>query len=278
MNRFRSIATFFVISIGLAGSYFILKNSGSLPEIKPVNNGSSNDLLAQTQKNPIKWVENAVLNESNGQTAKAANSYNATDFFAKSLFEKLKSLDQTGKNPFEIIDPRDLNNQKFVNGVVNELNKESLSFDQTVNNSDLKISADNSKEAKIIYLQAVAEITKSRFNDAKYQRSADQIISDIESDCTKSASSISTNEKIAGLYHDLVNDYLNLSAPSDYLSLHKNIIVHFKKSEAVYGAIANCFNDPIKGYIATQELSNLADNTQNIQNILVKKYNESGLY
>ena len=274
MNRFRLIAIFFIIGIGLTGSYFIIKNSGSLQEVKPIAGNSGNDLLAQSS--PIKWVENTAVNKSNGQSAKAANSYNATDFFAESLFEKLKSSDQVGKDPFISPDPSDLKNQNFIKGVANQLNKETLSFDQTVSDSDLKISADNSKEAKAVYFQAVAEITKNRFNDSKYIRSADQIISDIENDCKGSGPSM--NQEVANLYGDLVDDYLNLSTPSDYLSLHKSIIIHFKKSDAVYSALANCFNDPIKGYAAAQELSNLADNTQNIQNVLAKKYKENGLY
>jgi len=251
------------------GSYFILKNPGSLPEVKPIAGNSGSGLLAQTS--PVKWVE-----QPEKKIAEAANSYNATDFFAKSLFEKLKSSDQAGKDPFASVDSSDLNNQKFINGVVADLGKDALSFDQTVNNSDLKISPDNSKENKIKYLQTIAEITKNRFNDPKYIRSADQIISDIENDCKGSGSSM--NQEVANLYRDLVNDYLNLTTPLDYLSLHKNIIIHFKKSEAIYESLANCLNDPIKGYVAAQELINLADNTQNIQDILVKKYKEVGLY
>jgi len=251
------------------GSYFIVKNFSSLPEVKPIAGNSGSSLLAQTS--PIKWVE-----QPERKIAEAANSYNATDFFAKSLFEKLKSSDQAGKNPFTIPDPSDLNNQKFINGVVADLGKDALSFDQTINAGDLEISSDNSKENKIKYLQAIAAITKNRFNDSKYVRSADQIISDIENDCKGSGSSM--NQEVANLYKNLVGDYLNLATPLDYLSLHKSIIAHFKKSQFIYSALANCSNDPIKGYVAAQELINLADNTQNIQNVLAKKYKEVGLY
>ncbi len=249
------------------GAYFILKNPGSLPETKSI---AGNNPLAQT--NPIKWAE-----QPGKQIAQAANSYNATDFFAKSLFEKFKILDQNGKDPFASANPNDPNNQNFVKGVAEQLSKETLSFDQAVSDGDLKISPDNSREAKIGYLQSVAEITKNRFSDAKYQRSADQIISDIENDCTESNLGLSTNGKIADLYNNLVNDYLNLSTPSDYLSFHKSIIAHFRKSEAVYGALANCFNDPLKGYMAAQNLPQLITNVQQIQLSLLKKSKEVGL-
>ena len=134
----------------------------------------------------------------------------------------------------------------------------------TIDNSQLKILLDNSKEAKTTYLENIQKITKERFSDPKYQRSAEQLINNINNDCFIGEQN-SLNREFSNLYQNLVNDYLNLTVPSDWVDIHKKIIIYFKKANLVYRDLAECLQDPIRGYVAIWALPQLISEGQQIQ-------------
>ena len=287
MTPLRIAAIVLVIGAGLAGSYWIIKSS--VPSVVSENNSGSPSSIASSASSgtiPIQWInkigssiaENYAHDgfQTTGDSSKSANAGksatpNLTESFAKSLFSEMRLRDQSGSKPFQNFNPNDPEAKQLIAEAAVNIGPGNF-FQQTVDEKDLKISSDNSKSSKLKYLGDIGQISKSRFSDKKYQRSSDQIIADINKDCFGNGTSL--NQGLADIYKNLADDYLNLAAPSDWLSLHKQIIEHFKNSEEIYQSFADCSKDPIRSYLATQALPQLMDKAQAIQNLIVQKYKE----
>ena len=191
------------------------------------------------------------------------------------MFSSMQKLDQSGTNPFENFDPKSSESRKLIQEAIANIQTPSSFFSQSVDDKDLKISLDNSKEAKAEYIQNIEKINQKRFSDSKYQRSLEQIASDVNNDCFGGDSSL--NRETAVLYQNLTDDYLNSSVPSNWLDLHKAIISHFQKAHLVYLALADCLTDPVKGSLAVKVLPQLTEKAQEIQNLLGSKAKEANL-
>lgn len=293
MGPTKIAAIVLVIGAGLFGSYLIIRNS-----VPVVPNGQAEEALSAGKplaQKPVKWIEEATkflndpaknlansgsfLAESENKSGDASkNPVNLTELVAKTMFGQMRSLDQSDKNPFQGqgFDPNDPQGQQLIQKAIAGIEDPAALFNASVDDKDLKISQDNSKEAKIQYLKAVEEIAKNRrLNDFEYQRTSDQIIKDVNNDCLGSGSSL--NKELAGIYRSVVDDYIRLNVPFDWSDFHKSAIVYFKETNLVYQSLANCSNDPIKGYLAAQALPQLLEDGLKVRNLLNEKYNEAGL-
>src|SRR3990167_4003962 len=126
MNRLKIAAIVLVMVSGLAGSYFIVKNStpSLLSEKKLMENSGKSGISSQS---PIEWVKNLVsgdysqsIGDSNNDLNNAKNGFNKetanlTETVAQSLFGKMKTMDQSGNDPFGNFDINNSENQKLVN-------------------------------------------------------------------------------------------------------------------------------------------------------------------
>ena len=222
-------------------------------------------------------IESLGLNNENNEVDgnNDFENINLTEFVAKSSFTQMKNLDQSGKEPFENMDPNDPQNKAFIEKAIAGIGDPSSFFNPTVDEKDLKISQDNSKEAKIQYLKELEQITNNHLNNPKYFREIEQIAKDIQTDCLTGGLSI--HKELAQLQRDLLKDNLNLTIPQDWLSLHKDSINYYKKANLIYSALAGCFQDPIKGSLAAQALPQLIKENQIIQNAFYDKWLEMGL-
>lgn len=276
-----------VIGAGVFASYLVFKNS--LPEITSAtdaNNPQKSALGNVSGQVPIQWINkigSSIANIADSSSSVTtgvnannsfggSNNQNLTQSLAQSLFNQMQSQDQSGKQPLQQFNPADPTNQQFIAQATNSLSPDYF-FNQNVNASDLKVSNDNSKQAKMNYMDSIKTISSNRFNDPKYIRSADQVESDIQLDCF-GGSGTSGNQALADVYKNLVGDYLNLPVPSDWLDLHREIISSLKASNAIYQALANCSTDPVRGYLAAKSLPQLFDEAKAVQDLLAQKYNE----
>jgi len=119
------------------------------------------------------------------------------------------------------------------------------------------------------------KIGQEYFSDPSFQREAEQIMKDIQLDCLGSGNTI--NSKMASAYNDIATNYLNISVPSDWSNLHKELITHFKKGYLIFEAITNCVKDPIKGYVAAETLFQFGYENQIVREALKRKLVEVGL-
>ena len=168
-----------------------------------------------------------------------------------------------------------LENSHVVNTISQKIIDDSLknnpfNLNQPINEANLKISQDNSKEAQIKYITAIAEISRNRM--AGFNKSYQNVLSDVVE-----KNDLPSANHFADIQKNMANDYLNLIVPSDLLNIHKKLITHFKNSELVFRAISDYPNDPIKASLAVQAIDQLETNVQLIQVSLYQKTKEIGL-
>lgn len=275
------LATILILAAAAAGSFFILKNPVPLPEPPAPDLKKPSDLFSQDSGQWFEKISDKLDSEvkklSEGKEGAADNSSNATKQAAKVLFEEMKEKDQAGENPFGIssANPDNPENKKIIEEILKTFENSDSSFEPAVSYQDIKISSNNSKEAKAKYLSAVFGISQRYLSDPKFQRTPEELMGDINSDCFGPGGSI--NKELAQAYKNAGAEYLNLEAPSDWALLHKTMVVYFKKAELIYGGIANCLSDPITGFTAVKKLPELASAAQSIQEELDKNAKAAGL-
>jgi hypothetical protein len=280
MNPVKIAAIILIISAGLVGSYFIIKNP-----IPPLPSGQTQDAsaLKPLVQNPLKWVENTVksltdnspVERDNNIKTENKNTTNLTELVAKTMFSQMKNLDQGEKNPFQGqgFDPNDPQSQQLIQEALASIQDPAAFFNPSVEDKDLKILTDNSLSAKIKYLEEIREIIQKQFGDSnQYKKDAEEIIQEVNNDCFSTGSP--KHQKLINTYQSLINNLIPVYVPSDWLDFHKRVISHYKKNYLIYKTLVNCPNDPIGAYLAAQSFPSLIEEAVNIQNLLSDKYRE----
>jgi len=181
----------------------------------------------------------------------------------KNLGEALYKQIQTAKST-----DVDLLSEELANNVINN----SLSDFQlvsTIYDSEIKISPDNSQEAKNQYLKTLGEINVKDFGD--FKENYMQIIID-----TYQKLDYSSADRLANIYKNLAMDYLNISVPADWVGIHKQLILHVKNAEIVYRAMTKWPTDILTGGLAFESVESVINSAQEIQIILGEKIKEVG--
>lgn len=236
----------FVLGAGIISSYLIVANSGSKQ-----NSGGKADaeeIKSQLTANPIKWVENNAI------SGIVAGNFtdNFTENLKESIIRGIKSSDSKSV-------------EKEVNDIIT--NEQKIDLISNINAAELKISNDNSKEAKKKYLETIGEISKTDIGDFKenYSEIILSVFKNLDVSLVKKASIIHKN---------LSADYLKISAPSDWIEFHKGLIINFRNSEIVYSAMAEYLEDPIKGYLGMNALGDIIKESRRLEGILYKNIKE----
>lgn len=157
--------------------------------------------------------------------------------------------------------------------LANKIINNSLSDFQlvsTIDDSDLKISQDVSREAKIQYLKAIGEISQKNYSG--FSKNYLEVIID-----TYQKLDYSSADRLANIYKNLSADYLNISVPADWVDFHKQLILYTKNAAIVYRVVANYLTDSLKGgllFSETEIIETLVNSAGNIQNIFSEKIKE----
>jgi len=268
MGVLKIAAVVLIIFAGLVGAYIIIRT----PDLSAVSNtgAEAKEQDASVQgfiSEKLGSLQNLFTETKNSITGNADNSENLTEGIANLIFNKLKSSDQQGENPFENLDFDSLTDaeiQNLMGDAVKSVQNPMLLSTTTIDNSQLKISLNNSKEAKAIYLEKVKKLNQQYFSDSKYQRTSEELIDSINEDCFAENEN-SVNREVSNIYKNLASNYLNLEVPSDLVEIHKRMIIYFKKASLVYRDLGQCYQDPIRGYVALWALPQLVDEGQKIQ-------------
>jgi hypothetical protein len=299
MNPNKILVMALIMTVGLVGSYFIIRNSSTISVPQTEENISAKQGNNSISNSPIRWAQNLFSNNQDQtknnssqnlspvQSASASENsggLNLTEFSAQSMLSKMKELDQSGKNPFSSPDPNNPENKKIVGEMMKGLRDPSTLFNRPVNEKDLKISNDNSKDAKMKYLILLRQMSTERFsvlNDnelSKKNWSADDVLRNLTNDCLGiNDPSSSFSALFAEVFKNLANDYLNVEVPSDWANAHKEVINYFMSANLVYDALANCYKDPIKGKLAFDQLLPTAQGLDDIQKLLGGEMKELNL-
>ena len=193
---------------------------------------------------------------------------NLTKALGQNLFEQIQTdnlIDKEKKNL-----PADINSlsEKLTNNIISE-GLSDFKLVTTIYDSEIKISQDISKEAKTQYLKTLGEINQKDFSG--FNKNYLEIIVDVYQKIDSSSAN-----RLANIYKNLAADYLNLAVPTDWVDVHKTLIIYAKNAEIVYRAMANYPVDPIKGYLALETVDSLVSGAGEIQNILQEKLKEIG--
>ncbi len=280
MNMFKIALAIFVIVAGIAGSILIVKDSGKISEEKSagkLENQKKAEILSTGEK-PIQWIaekqerkeiglkENYKKSEDNSVNS----SKNFTETVARSIFSGMRRLDQENKSPFDYFDPSNpsgKNSKKAVESAISSLENPLSFLEVSINDGELNISADNSKEAKIRYLETIKKIIAEN---------ADEFYLNplIALEKITLSNDISGVNHLEEIYSRLSSDFSNVSTPSDFAELHKKYILFSKKTSAVYQNIAGFYDDPIKSYLAAQVLPEMIKTEAEIKKEYIQKEKE----
>lgn len=189
---------------------------------------------------------------------------NLTESLGKNVFEEIKKQTETNPDFFSSVPDINTLSQKIIK---NSLENNKFLFTQSINETDLKISQDNSKETIIKYLAAINEIAQARMGN--FNKNYLEVLSSI----------VKKNDfPLAGRFADInkniANDYLKLTVPSNWIDIHKKLITHFKNSEIVFQAISDYSKDPINAYLAVQMIDQLETEVKKNKNNLYQKMSE----
>jgi len=176
---------------------------------------------------------------------------NLTEFVAKSSFTQMKNLDQSGQDPFEI-DPNDPANKEFIEKAIASISDPSVLFNPTIDDKDLKISQDNSKEAKTRYFDAIGKVMLENINSD--YRNPMIVMQNFANNYD-----VSGIKRIIDAYSKMLNGVISTEVPSDYLEIHKRYIVFLKRAKMVYSVIANYDKDPVKATLSAKLIIGIAE-------------------
>jgi len=264
VSRNKIAAIVLILSAGIVASYLIVKKAERKPDLTKSGLAEEQEEVL-ISKNPIKWLSRKVAELGDLVSGDKSNDFeqislpqnvdfeniNLTEFVAKSSFTQMKGLDQSGKDPFSI-DPNDPANKEFLEKAMASINNPSSLFNFSVNDNDLKISGDNSKEAKARYLDAIGKIMLAYINNdyknpmATLQKFATNF-------------DVSGIKRIVDTYSKTLSSVMDTKTPSDYLEIHKEYIVFLKKAKAVYSAVVDYDKDPIKATLSAQLITQILE-------------------
>ncbi len=189
---------------------------------------------------------------------------NMTDALINSYVREFASLNQNGLqtiNGKTGIKP--ISEGDFQNLIAEKIN-EDVAFEY-FSEKDIKISEDDSKENQIAYLLNVAKAMN------KYKTSfKTDIFSAIENNFKKNDSS--ALERFVNNMPELIENLLVLQPPKNFITLHLQLLNYWQKKLAYYEAIINLQEDPLKAYIALDNLKNILQEGLDLSNVIVKQY------
>lgn len=239
----------------LVFSYFTFFNS--LPALSNSEKSAENIVnpLANVQ-NPIKW-----------QTDKTGNQQNQNAVFSGSRFQQ--ENDNFTKNFIQAVQEQVIKNQQGENFDPSQI-QFSLGLVDSLKDSEIKISSDNSQEAKKNYLKLLEEITKKDYYVDFIKKEPASIIVSIYKDLDPLPA-----KEAAIVYSQAATDFSAIEVPGDWKDFHKKLIIYFKNGAVIYDAMAQYLQDPIKGYAALDKGKDILTNQGvEINKIWQKKYKE----
>lgn len=260
-----------IASCVLAGSVFASIIIIALPHEKTSTDSTATTAGAGPEKNSNLSFSNANTEVSPTiSNASPANSLqeitNLTDKLAESYLQSIAK-----NNPQGVTNPNGNAQIKIPNTISLDDQTLSQTFSDTFNPrvfnaNDIRISADNSPATQLSYLESVDAATTQNF------KSSDNIAIVLKNFFEKNdATGLQNRVTQITLY---INDLLKITVPSQFSTLHIQLLNLWSKKIPVYQAILNSQTDPLRGYLAMKQIDPLLQEDTNLQLVLIKRYQE----
>lgn len=261
---------FSVIAIGLFGVYTIVNRNTENP--KQVSKGGGTQSLEGAATIDTSGEESDLYKMANGVVISAdmpGDATNMTKQAARVAFDQMKKLDQQGKNPF---DPANASDPAVRKSIEASMGGSALLDEVIVTTRDIKVSADNSRAAKMRYIKKAQEVTARHPVTQEHKDAIIGMQDNVKRACSDGDPGV--NGAIAKYYEGMANDYAGITVPSQWAGIHMEGIRHFKQGKIIFDAISNCVTDPLKGYSAIQILPQFGMDAQSIKDSLEKVYTD----
>ena len=165
--------------------------------------------------------------------------------------------------------------------VKNDLNAPDVNFteekiqEQIVNGltfdefglEDFRVSKDDSIKAQVAYMKSIDALLNKNFPGFK------QNITDILEEFMQEGNSSSLDYLVAHI-PGYIDGLLALETPPLWKVYHLQLLNLWQKKLVAYRAILSVEEDPLKSYIAVQEIPNIINEDVTLQAILIERYQE----
>ena len=260
---FSVVACFFVIYFVVNGFFGggMMKNSLSpaLSSDKSNATSSQNNISSGIGDTSIKWVEKLGGGTPSNLTEKLSGNL-TSEFMSNINFNKASS----SKDLLGSIDFNNLNAESLSK----ILKDNPLAFVSEVKDSEVKISSDNSEEAKNLYKKTYASIIK---NNLTFLSDSKKIETAIENSI--SGNNNKSIESMIDGFDKAHSELAGLSVPSSFVDFHKSNLKFVSNFSLVLETIANNQNDPLMTLLALDFFSSdLSENWGNIGNLIKTEF------
>lgn len=277
MDKAKFVLTFLAASGIIMGGYFFANNIRNGDDA--LDGKKIKDTLGLTDPLRKGEADGDGFFQENGSAYTLTDAQgNITRMVAQSMFLKMRQMDQSGENPFGELDTSDPDTRAMIEDTIRDI--PDTIFKTAIDTSELKITTDNSRSAKVRYIEGIGRITKKYFSGADIGRftigSTQELIDNVEKDCFGEGPS-TKNAEISKAYEEVFREYKNMTVPSSYIALHKLMLGYFRELSDIYGAFGMCKEDPIRAYVGIDRLPDVYAKAPDIQNMLNEKASELGL-
>lgn len=270
---FRKKIGIFVMAGAIVLAGFLLFSPSNKPVSKNNQAGAVNPTAEpfQLEKDTEKLGINSNTPDLSGLLSNLNSSgtdKNLTENFAETLNQGL--IQANGQN-FDPAQGVKTPGQEFVwNQFLQQIQNKNL-FDQgNLDLKELNIDSDNSKEKVKDYFSALTEILQN-------YRSQDL------NSLTKSLEAFTESQDpnyllpVLNSYDQLVQQLKKLKVPSDWASLHLELVNLIGAEREIFASFANYQEDPLKAIIASESFSSLSERELNLFLKIGEKLEKEGL-
>jgi hypothetical protein len=254
----KKIIALTVVLVGAVTSLIILKIS---PEkevgISVSTTGSGPNFNFQADSSEI-------FSPSVNKDNELSENRNLTDSLARLYAQTIINENPDGITSSEYGSEINVFSTETATTILQEQLGQGLTF-KPFESSDLKISDNNSSINQLSYLENVGKISQKNFGNLKYN------FAEMLDEWALKENNAPMEGYVSRIPNQ-IEDLKILTVPSELIDFHLQNLNLWKKKLVIFTAIINMKNDPLKTFLAAQELPNIVQESLDLQDIVEKKY------
>jgi hypothetical protein len=259
----RKITALAILVAGAAVSIWLVVGSrGKIENKEPfiIFEGNAKKLSANLLFPPnLKTKPESIPEKS----VKTAEPNNLTDLLVQNYMQEIVKRNPTAPQRGESLA---FPSASTFQNIIQEKMAQGLSY-RLYDLKDIRISENTNPEKQIKYIENLYEILK------KYAVVFGTDITIALEDFFKNRNNEKLN-RIAENIPPLINELLALSPPKNFAATHLSLLNLWQKKLTIYEAILNTATDPLKAYLAVNQLVPTLQEDFDLQMILAKSYQE----
>ncbi len=258
MKKRKTIAAI-IIALGFAGAFLINLTSGNQQKT------GEQTIINPENKNSLDYTKTAAKDQQNTDPNTDQSGYNVTDYVSHAyLREFLGKNENLFGHPEAVAQGVNLN---IADPTLPENVTDTVFNFEPFKTKDIKISQETGSAAEIAYLEAINAIGQKNFSSFTGN------LTDILGAWLDKKDSGPLQKYLSSIDNE-IKDLQQLAVPTNWQEFHLRNLNLWQKKKTVYQAILESDNDPLKSYLAAQEIDNIIGENANLQKTATAKYNE----